>query len=123
MACSTHEDSYHQWSVTDLEGVAAATAEFFALVDGPLLEWASVRDAPAKLFAAVGDLDTPTQLRDSAAGIRAVTVLALLQGRPDVARGAVAAYVPESEADTDRFPLFERELAMRFPEYGPLQRS
>ena len=92
------------------------------MVDGPLLAWASARDMPAKLLAEVADLNTPSRLRESAIGIRAIAVLASLQGRPDVARGVVAAYVPESEADTERFPLFERELAARFPEYGPRQR-
>lgn len=116
------DGSYHKWTVTELEGVAPATGEFFAMVDGPLLAWASARDMPAKLLAEVADLNTPSRLRESAIGIRAIAVLASLQGRPDVARGVVAAYVPESEADTERFPLFERELAARFPEYGPRQR-
>ena len=115
--------NYHQWTVIDLEGVASATGEFFAMIDGRLLAWASARDTPSKLFAEVADLDTPTQLRDDAVAIRTITVLALLQGRPEVARDAVAAYVPQSDEDTERFPLFERELVARFPEYGPLQRS
>lgn len=105
-----------RWTIEQEEQVAPAVDELLRLVDGPLADWLHDRRTIDEV------LDGPTaESANLASGLRAraVAAAALLAGRADVARRAVA----EGPEEDGRLALFERLLAERFPAYGPLQRS
>ena len=105
-----------RWTIEQEEQVGPAVDELLRLVDGPLGDWLRDRRTIDRV------LDGPTaESANLASGLRAraVAVAALLAGRADVARRAVA----EGPEEEGRLALFERLLAERFPAYGPLQRS
>lgn len=114
--------SYFAWEVKDLSQVQPVTGDFFAVIEGPLTDWISARATAAKVLDEFST-DPQSRLRTSSSAIRATTALALLQDRTNVAREAIAAYVPGLSDDEERVALFERELARRFPSYGLSQRS
>jgi hypothetical protein len=69
-------------------------------------------------------VDTPTQLRECSGAIRAVTVLALLQGNMRWRAARSEAMSRKRKRKRRRSgSLVELELATRFPDCGPLPRG
>ncbi len=110
------------WFVRDESEIAPACAEYFEFIDGLLRPWACERrSVDCYLDGVLGPLagDVEHNL-----AIRPNVLLAMTRGRVDLARALVAGYRPAGGGDTtERFALFERELANMFPDYGPLQLS
>ncbi len=115
--------SLKQWEASNTDEVAEAAAAFFTVVDDLLLPWVARRDTPTKVLELFGSNEPDVPRVKSSRAIRTVSVLALMEDRPQFARTLVASYEYGLGDDAERFALFERELADRFPEYGPLQRS
>ena len=67
-------------------------------------------------------VDAPTQLRECSGAIRAVTVLALLQGNMRWRAARSEAMSPKRKRRRSG-SLVELELATRFPDCGPLPRG
>ena len=115
--------NYHKWLVTEVAELIPSVEGFFAMVDGPMRTWLAERDEPSKLLErfrveaeAGSGLDSVT--------VRTGSVLALLRGDESTARMLVRSYaLPGLGDDDERIALFERELARRFPTYGPPQRG
>jgi hypothetical protein len=113
--------NYQRWVVRVDSELNAAVTDFFRMVDGPLLAWASELNDVSRLLAALATEENNRRL--DSVSVRTLATLALIHDRPDLAREVVASYqLPGLGDDTDRLARFERELAARFPAYGPLQK-
>jgi hypothetical protein len=115
------ERSYHKWVVADESELGPVVEAFFAVVDGPLLQWTSERLTPEALLDRHRETAPDDQRRRNPVLVRTLSTLALLEGSAETARWVIRAYADPTDGDTERLALFERELAHRFPEYGPLQ--
>jgi hypothetical protein len=113
--------SYHKWVVADESELGPVVEAFFAVVDGPLLQWTSERLTPEALLDRHRETAPDDQRRRNPVLVRTLSTLALLEGSAETARWVIRAYADPTDGDTERLALFERELAHRFPEYGPLQ--
>ena len=113
--------NFHQWIVDDTHPVDLVASEFAAMVDGPLASWAAANGTAGDVLSHYGSPDERTST--DALRVRSLSVLALLEGNVEVARMLVSGAPVGHGEDPQAVIGFERELARRFPEYGPLQRS
>lgn len=114
--------NYHKWVVADESELGPVVEAFFAVVDGPLLQWASERSTPGALLDRHRETAPDDHRRRNPVLARTLSTLALVVGSTDTARWVINAYTDPIGSDTERFALFEHELVNRFPEYGPPQR-
>lgn len=110
--------NYHQWIVADDESRETMVRELFGMIDGPLADWIEKRRSQTAFLDYYGH----TENRAPGPTFRPTVVLSLMAGRVELARALVAGYQPSPYDDsTEQVAAFERELAERFPDYGPLQ--
>lgn len=115
--------NYHKWVVAEQSELGPVVRDFFAVVDGPLLQWASERASPEALLDRHRQTAPDDPRRRHPVLVRTLSTLALMEDSPEAARWVIGAYEDPSGGDTERLQRFEAELAARFPSYGSLQLS
>lgn len=114
--------SLKSWLAGTDENLPGVVGEFFAMVDGPLKSWVEEL-LPVENLLAQMKADPAAY---SGFGVEPAVVLALLENEPELARELLVRALDRSlgaQGDfaevRERLVHFERELAARYPAYGP----